>query len=914
MSINPRATYRLQLNGDFTLDDAASLADYLTDLGISHVYLSPILQATSGSAHGYDVVNPHQVSEELGGEAAFRRLAQTLQEHHMAILLDIVPNHMAIGPQNPWWWDVLENGRASLYAPYFDVEWIPAEESGAHARDNRILLPILGDHYGRILEAGEIKLLFDGSRSVITYQDNLFPVDPTSLATVLNRAAARVDSQRLDYLADSFASIPRVVAEPGSNSSNGESSYRRHRDQAILASLLQQVMSEEPESAAALNAVVDDINADPDALDDFLAQQNYRLAYWRVAGQELSYRRFFDINALIGLRMENERVFQDTHRLLLQWLNEGLVDGLRIDHPDGMRDPQGYFERLLEVRPPTWILVEKILEAEEDLPESWPVDGTTGYDFLNQVNALFVDPRGEEPLTNFYNEFTSYSGDYDEAMYQKKRLVIETILASDLENLTELFQRVTQGRRRYRDYTRPELREALIEVAACMPVYRTYARPDEKAVSLQDGLHVDEALQQALEKCAADNPNGSSRVDPELFDLLRDLLLLGVEGEVEADFVARFQQFTGPVMAKGVEDTTFYCYNRLLSLNEVGGNPGRFGLSARDFHDRAIHRQRFWPESLLATSTHDTKRSEDVRARLNVLSEIPEQWIAAVRRWSEQAQQYVTHEGLAAQPDANDQYLFYQTLVGAWPISEERMMQYMQKAVRESKRHSTWNDPAEAYESALFTFVHGVMADEMIMGDVEAFVAAIMPSGRVNSLAQTLLKLTAPGVPDIYQGAELWDLSLVDPDNRRPVDFDQRRRLLSALEASPAIEEIMAGLDEGLPKLWVIRQTLHLRAARPALFSPEAQYHPLPINGSQAALAFGRTTVNGDNGGDGTDLGLIVVVPRFTLSREENWWEATVSLPEGTWNNAFTDEIIEGGDVTLGALLDPFPVALLTAH
>lgn len=884
MSAERRATYRLQLSPDFTLTDAAALTDYLARLGVSHVYSSPVLQAAPGSTHGYDVVDPQRVSEALGGAAAWGTFVQKLREAHLALLLDIVPNHMAIGASdNPWWWDVLENGAASRYAGFFDVNWDPPEQRNA----NQVLLPVLGDHYGVELEAGRVQLTRGDTTFAVTYYDQRYPVDPATLGFVLQRAATRYGNRQLGFLADAFAALPDATQ------TGPEAVRRRYRDQRVLGELLGKLLVDDPAVAEALDGAVAAINASPDLLDELLRRQNYRLAFWRVGEGELSYRRFFNINSLIGLRMEDETVFEETHRLVLRWLEEGAVDGLRIDHVDGLRDPEEYLRRLDAAAPGAWLLVEKILESGERLPPSWPIAGTTGYDFLNEVNGLFVDPAGEAPLTRFYARFTGEPTDYDAIVVQKKWQVLETILASDLERLAGLLLQIVERRRRYRDYTRGELRELLGEVAAHMPVYRTYVRPEDREAQLRAARYVAEALDAVRER----RPD----LDARLLDFLRDLLLLRGEGglasgDLEKEFVARWQQFTGPVMAKGVEDTTFYNDNRFISLNEVGGAPAQFGVSPEAFHAAMSRRQEQWPQALLATSTHDTKRSEDVRARLNVLSEMPGEWEQAVRRWSQQAARYRS----GALPDANDEYLLYQTLAGAWPLGEERAQAYMLKAARESKRHTSWANQDEAYEQALAAFVGGVMGDEALQADLAAFVRPLLVPGYHNSLAQTLLKLTAPGVPDLYQGTELWDFSLVDPDNRRPVDFEKRRALLDCQAEQPDPETILARMDEGLPKLHVIHRTLQLRAAHPAWFGPEAAYEPLAVVGDDTALAFAR-------GGR-----LVTVVPRFPLRvRRQGWGDAALTLRAGRWLHAFTGETFSAGSVRLADLFARFPVALL---
>lgn len=884
MPKTPLSTYRVQLRPEFGFDDAAAIAGYLADLGISHLYSSPYLQAARGSAHGYDVVDPTRVNEELGGEEAHARLCRTLGEKGLGQVLDIVPNHMAITERgNTWWWDVLENGPSSRYAAYFDVDWNPPQ---ARLRDT-VLLPILGDHYGRVLENGELELARRGGKFEIHYHEHRMPVAPRSLDTLIAEAARRCGSPDLAFIADSLGQLPLATA------TDRESVARRHRDKEVLAGQLARLAEEKPEVAKALDEVVAEINADPDRLDELLQRQNYRAAFWRTAGQELDYRRFFDVHTLIGLRMEDERVFADTHALVLRWLREGVLDGVRIDHPDGLRDPEEYFERLRDEAPKAWVVVEKILEPGEPLRESWPVEGTTGYEFLNRVGGLLIDREGEGPLTELYTELTGESADWEELVREKKLLVLSELLASDVNRLAEVFLKVCERHRRHRDYTRFELRQAIREVAAVFPVYRTYVRAEIVELTDLDRRYVDEAIAAAKAR--------RSDLPPDLFDFFRDLLLLEVRGpeggQVESELVMRFQQLTGPAMAKGVEDTAFYNFHRLVALNEVGGSPGEFGLCMEEFHRLAAESQRLWPRAMLATSTHDTKRSEDARARISLLSEIPERWGEAARRWYERNAKYRQGDF----PDRNAEYLFYQTLVGAWPISAERLAAYMEKAAREAKVHTSWTRHNPEYEEALRSFVTAVLNDKDFVADLEAFVAPLVEPGRINSLAQTLIKLTAPGVPDFYQGSEIWDLSLVDPDNRRPVYYELRRRLLDDLKRGMAPEEILARGDEGLPKLWLIHQGLQLRRRSPESFGPEGAYEPLQTAGSRAGhvVAFTR-------GG-----AVAAIAPRLPIRLQGDWQDTTLELPPGSWRDELNGGEIEGGRHPVADLLARFPVALL---
>jgi len=875
----PTATYRLQLHSGFTFEDAAGIADYLAALGVSHLYASPYLQAAKGSTHGYDVVNPGRVNKELGGEKGHQRLCSALQTWNLGQILDVVPNHMAItGPENAWWWDVLENGPSSPYAAYFDVDWNSSDERIG----NKILLPILGDHYGRVLEAGEIRLRHENGRFSIQYYDHRLPVSSGSLIGILDRAAGISGSEQLAFIADVLRYLPLPKEH------EFEHTRRRHRNWTFIRKLLKQVIEESQEIRTLVDKVVEEVSASPDLLDTFIEGQNYRPAFWRTAARDLGYRRFFDINSLIGIRVEDENVFADTHRLILEWLRKGLIDGLRIDHPDGLKDPEQYFGRLREAAPEAWIVVEKILHPGERLPSTWPVEGTTGYDFLNLADGLFIAPSGEKPMMDFYAEFTGEQTDYRRMAREKKHQALRELLAGDLNRLSDLVAQICERHRRYRDYTRWDINEAVGELIACFPVYRTYVREDQEEIREEDRSVIDEAVTGAK--------TFRPELDPELFDFLRSLLVLERRGTLETEWVMRFQQLTGPVTAKGIEDTAFYCFNRFVSLNEVGGNPARFGVSVEDFHHAVTEAADHHPHAMLATSTHDTKRSEDVRARLALLSEIPVRWAKAVRRWSTLNEPY----RLENVPDRNTEYFLYQSLVGAWPVEVERVLTVMEKAAREAKTHTSWTRPDEVYEKNLLEFVKAVLDDQEFRVDLEKFITPLIEPGRINSMSQVLLKLTAPGVPDFYQGTELWNLSLVDPDNRRPVDFDLRRRLLAEMNTlSP--DEILARMDEGLPKLWVIHKVLGLRKQQPEIFRSGA-YRPLYAQGQKAdhVVAFLRSEQ------------MVTVVPRLLLSLDRAWGDTRLELPSGHWRNQLTGDKIKGGKAVVRELLSPFPVVLLS--
>jgi (1->4)-alpha-D-glucan 1-alpha-D-glucosylmutase len=875
----PTSTYRLQLNRQFTFDDAAAIADYLRDLGISHVYCSPYLQAAPGSMHGYDVVDPERVNDELGGEEGHARFCARLRQLGLGQVLDIVPNHMAIGPENRYWWDVLENGPSSRYATWFDIDW----NSDEVKLKNKVLIPVLGDQYGRVLAGGQIKLERERERFQVRYVDHLFPISPRSLGTILSRGAELVHDDALGFVADSLSRLPAP------DSPDPALVQERHRDKAVIYALLSRMCKEKRETCKAIARTIDDINANIDELDDLLNQQNYRLAYWRTADQELGYRRFFDVNTLIGLRMERQHVFDATHRRVLEWLENGTLDGIRIDHPDGLRDPQQYFDRLRARAADAWITAEKILEPGEILRQSWPVDGTTGYDFLNVCNRLFVYGEGLREFTTIYNDFIRRAEDYDSLAHDKKLSVEQEALGSDVNRLASLFVEICESNRDRRDYTRAEIRRAIREVAACFSVYRTYVVAERNEITEDDRREIERATTKAKEY--------RQDIDGGLFDFIAEVLTLRQRGGLESEFLLRFQQFTSPVMAKGVEDTAFYCFNRSIGLNEVGGSPGEGGMSVAQFHEYCARIHVSHPLTMTTLATHDTKRADDVRARLAALTEIPPRWRSAVHRWSRMNARFRTQ----GWPDRNTEYFLYQTLIGAWPISEERLVAYMEKAVREAKEQTSWSQQNREFEEALKQFIAQILRAPDFVRELETMVARVHRAGHCNSLAQTLLRYTATGIPDTYQGGELWDDRLVDPDNRTPVDYAERRALLSELRAGLCVEEILRREDSGLPKLWVTHQALKLRRDHPECFSPDAAYEPLLCSGAKAEhlVAFVRA------GRVGT------VVARWPIRLGDTWAGAAIALPAGKWKNILTGDDVSGGPARVQPLLRRFPVALL---
>ncbi|HWZ51578.1 MAG TPA: malto-oligosyltrehalose synthase [Granulicella sp.] len=880
----PSSTYRLQLHKGFNFDDAASVAAYLQELGISHVYSSPYLQAAPGSMHGYDVVDHRRVNEELGGAEAHQRFCARLREIGLGQVLDIVPNHMSLARENQYWWDVLENGTSSRYASFFDIDWQPQEE---RLRD-KVLVPTLADQYGRVLQSGGIKVVRKGNLFLVEAANQEFPVSPLSLPVILARAAEYAKSDTLNFLAASYGRLPvpefwdrRLI-------------LARHHDKTVLNGLLERVCAEEPNVGEAIDRSLADLNASIDGFDDFLNQQNYRLAYWKTADQQLGYRRFFDINTLVGLRIEREHVFEETHALILDWLQSGVLDGVRIDHPDGLRDPLEYFRRLRNAAPEAWIVGEKILEPGEFLRQNWPIEGTSGYDFLNAALSVLLRPEGVDELARFYAEFTGRPTHFPTIAHEKKINVTQEALGSDVNRLASLFVNICESNRNQRDYTRAEIRRAIREVAACFRVYRTYVVPVREEITDED-----REIITAATKCAKDE---RTDVDGGLFDFLRDVLAMNVTGKLESEFVARFQQFTSPVMAKGVEDTAFYCYNRLSAMNEVGSDPAHNGISIEDFHAYNAKMQATHPATMTTLSTHDTKRSDDVRARLAVLSDVPGCFAQAVARWSEHTGQY---RGQIL--DRGTEYFYYQSLIGAWPITAERIKAYMEKAMREAKEQTSWVAQNKEYEDELRSFIDRSLTDQYFTAEVERFVDRIRQAGWTNSLAQTLMKYTAPGVPDLYQGAELWDLSLVDPDNRRPVDYALRRDLLQQIQhMTPS--QVMERAPEGLPKLWTIHHALKLRRERPEWFGAAAAYTPLAVTGekSEHAIAFQR----GDS--------VVTVVPRWTMTLATDWSDTALDLPShdrqnspARWINRLTGRTMDAGRIAIADLLQEFPVALL---
>jgi len=879
----PSCTYRIQLCPEFGFHDVIRIASYLSGLGISHVYLSPVLQAAAGSTHGYDVVDPGKVNGDLGGEEGFKKMIEVLEAEGLGVVIDIVPNHMAIsGTENRWWQDVLENGPSSTYAAFFDVEW---EGPEAYLK-NRIMLPVLEDQYGRVLEAGLIYVRREGAKLSVSYRDHVFPVAPRSMKGLLLKAGWRCASEKLQFFGEALGNLPLPTA------TDLENTRRRHRDKEVIFQLLQRHLEENPREASVLDDCIDELNGDITGLDGFLEKQNYRLAWWRKSREDLGYRRFFDINSLAALRVEDEVVFAETHRLPLQWVASKNVQGLRIDHIDGLKDPVEYLQRLRRAAPEAWIVVEKILAPGESLRDEWPVHGTTGYDFLNIVNGLFVQPEAEGALTRLYQEFTGLHESCEEMAFEKKMQVADDLFGSDFHRLTHLAMKICESRPRFRDSSRSDVMEIIKTLGASFSVYRTYFAPWKDSLGPEKHEQDRSIMEEALSRTRKKLPDA----DFDLISLFGNLFLQEPQLPEEIEFVARFQQLTGPLAAKGVEDTLFYCYNRLVSLNEVGGEPAVFSVSSGKGHSHFAMAASQIPMSMITLATHDTKRSGDVRARLALLSEIPEIWAETVTRWSRMNEAKKT-EGM---PDANLEYFLYQTMVGAWPISFERLREVLRKSAREAKTHTSWTKVNDAYEKALMDFLEAIFKDQAFMKDFVSFVDPLVLPGRKASLAQTLILLTAPGIPDIYQGTETWSLFLVDPDNRRPVEFKDREVLLKKLQEA-SVAEVLQHWDEGMPKLWIISKMLAFRKEFPRLFSPDAGYSPLKTRGAKKDdfFAFQRAD------------GLTVVVPLRFLSGGKGMDETEILLPEGYWKQILCDGGTPGGWTVAAELFSSFPVAAL---
>jgi (1->4)-alpha-D-glucan 1-alpha-D-glucosylmutase len=901
----PTCTYRLQFNRWFTFSQAREIVPYLDALGVTDVYASPYFQASPDSLHGYDTTDHNKLNTAIGSREDYDAWIAELHGHSMGQVLDFVPNHVGIAePLNEWWMDVLENGPSSRYAPYFDIDWHPLKSD---LRD-KVLLPILSDQYGRVLERGELQVGFEEGTFYLLYGERRLPIAPGTYRYVLEIALRNLSEHKEeDFYAELQSILTALEYLPKRTETDPKRIAERIREKEIIKRRLERRCAEAPQVQQAIEKALAQINGEPgdprsfDALDKLLNAQSYRLAFWRVAAEEINYRRFFDVNDLAAIRVELPKVFDAIHRLALELVGAGAVTGLRIDHPDGLYLPREYFEKLqqrcakaLGIAPKDgraiYMVAEKILTGSETLRKDWPVHGTTGYDFANQVAQLLVDSSAETAITKTFHRFIGHSMPFGHLLYAKKLQVMKLSLANDVDVLGNMLDRLSEQNRWYRDFTLEALSRAVRETIACFPVYRTYLAP---------GQPVTEEDRQIVERAIAAAKRRNPAMEESIFNFLRDVLLFrfppNLDAKARADhthFVLKFQQATGPIMAKGLEDTVFYIYNRLSALNEVGGEPQQFGLSVEAFHQWNIERQRNWPATLLATSTHDTKRSEDVRARIAAISEVPELWRRSLQRWRVSNRRWKRTINDVEAPDANEEYLLYQTLLGTWPMrtngeSEpvatpeyiERIQAYMAKALHEAKINTSWIQPNEEWDAAMCDFIAKILDPSPRNKFVPAFVPVakeITRLGAVNSLAQTLLRLTSPGVPDIYQGNEVWDYSLVDPDNRRPVDYKRRREMLESLAAANS-QDLVRTWPDGRIKMFLTQRVLQFRREHIELFQ-RGEYLPLTPSGTfvESCVSFARQLA---------DRWIVVIAPRLSSRLgfppiAENWTDTTVELPE----------------------------------
>ena len=898
----PVATYRVQFNQDFRFEHATAIIPDLHRLGISHLYASPIFAARSGSTHGYDVVDPNCLNPALGTEEDFEDMVAALQQRGMGLMLDIVPNHMAASPENVWWMDVLENGPASPYATYFGINW-----SGARDRiQDKIFLPILGDPYGTVLDRGEIRLSYEQAGLFLKYFEHKLPVALSSYPRVLDpRGEFNELPPEFTDLLDCFQRMgPGVATEAEALARLAEKDELKERLWRLRDR--ERTVLEHIESALErLNTLASD---NIDALDELIQEQAYRIAFWKVATERINYRRFFDVSDLIGMRVEETEVFDASHRLILELVRSGKADALRIDHIDGLAEPLEYQHRLPVKN--VYVAAEKILEQSEQLPESWPIEGTSGYDFLGQVNSAFVEPTGLQRLTTHYDRIQGSGAKFDDITYQRRLHAIETLFSGEMQDVGAHLAWLAEEDRNARDMSLRDISQAILEVTACMPVYRTYTNSFD--VSETDRAHVAEACNRARVR----NP----KVHPQVYDFLERVLSLRFKRWMPESsrmdwlrFVRRWQQISGPIMAKGVEDSAMYVYNRLISMNEVGGCPEP--VTSDDLHSFFDRRNRRWRHTMNASSTHDTKRSEDVRARINVLSEIPDEWIRLTSRWS----RWLADRRVGL--DANEEYFLFQTLIGAWPLHASevpefrtRMKEYVIKASREARTYTSWLDPDAEHEAAMQSYVDVLFDDARFQGSFQALRERVSFYGAVNSLSQLMLKVTAPGLPDFYRGTVSWDFSLVDPDNRRPVQFAP----LTDFSWNP--RELLETWQDGRVKIFLTERLLGYRQGNQDLFK-RGDYVPLRAIGKRAnnVFAFMRTF-------EGSPT--VVIVPRFATQLSATvrlplgiraWLDTSLPLGAGAptrWRNVITGASLTSrdGELPMYRVLEHFPVALLSAR
>ncbi|MGH7824243.1 MAG: malto-oligosyltrehalose synthase [Candidatus Binatia bacterium] len=928
----PGATYRLQFTPEFGFSDAKNIVSYLHDLGITDLYASPIFYARPGSLHGYDVVDPNRLNPELGTAEDFESLVEEARRRGMGWLQDIVPNHMAYDGRNQMLMDVLESGQGSPFCDYFDIDWNHPNESIRA----KVLAPFLGGFYGECLENGEIKLQYDQNGLSLNYYSLRLPLHVESYGAVfgngLGALKRKLGARHPDFI--KFLGVLYVLK----NLPPKEETTERLDQITFVKSMLWELYSTSREIRDSIDANLAKFNgtkgdaASFNRLDQLLGEQLYRLSFWKVAAEELNYRRFFNINELISLRVEEEKVFRHTHALIFKLARAEKFTGLRIDHIDGLYDPLNYLNRIRQELGDIYLTVEKILDLDENLPAEWPVQGTTGYDFLNYVNGIFCARRNERKFSQIYSRFTGLQTSCGDLRSEKKRLIIGKYMAGDVDGLAHLLKRISSRDRHAADVTLYGLRRALVEALTFFPVYRSYV--NDEVFSAEDRSRLQEAIRRAKE------------VNPGLLlelNFIRRFLLLEAGNQTPEEkrewthFVMRFQQLTGPLMAKGFEDTTLYVYNRLLSLNNVGGNPDRFGVSVDEFHRFNLQRSERWPYAMNATATHDTKRGEDARARINVLSEIPEEWESSIRAWSRMNRGKKTTLRGREMPDRNDEYFLYQTLAGAFPLQGddgadflERLKSYIVKAVREAKVHTEWLKPDLAYEEAFTAFIEEILKPvegNQFLNELASLVNKVAFYGMLNSLSQTLVKMAAPGVPDFYQGTELWDLSFVDPDNRRTVDYRQRIKVLEELKGCESedraglLKDLLERWQDGRIKLYLTYKTLHLRREHRDLFN-NGRYVPLRASGPAAQNVYAFERRNGT-------ARAVVVIPRLaaklinpqTFPSGDAWQESALMLPDDAperWSDVLTGEELETTAseqkkvLPLSAVFQSFPVALLT--
>jgi (1->4)-alpha-D-glucan 1-alpha-D-glucosylmutase len=929
MLTSVRATYRIQFNPSFRFDDAIKIIQYLNELGISHIYASPIFQARKGSTHGYDIVDPTKLNSELGSGREFNKLIDKCHSFDIGWVQDVVPNHMAFDSHNRMLMDVLENGKSSEYFHFFDLVWNHPDES----MRGRILAPFLGSPYGEVLEKGEIALVYNIDGFSIKYYELRYPVRIESYPSILDHDIDKLKTEMGEDYPDyiKFLGLLYVIKNLPATL---ELTQRKNQIE-FVKKMIWELYSTNPLIKKHLDSVIGQFNGvkgHPETytlLDNVLADQNFRLSHWRVANQELNYKRFFNINELISIRVQEEDVFQKTHSLIIDLVKQEKIDGLRIDHIDGLYDPGEYLHRLRSLSSDIYIVVEKIMEYDENLPESWPVQGTSGYDFLNHVNGLFCQKKRQKEFTKLYNDFVGIEFNFSKLLYEKKKVIIERQLTGDLDNLAFLLKSIANKYRHGRDITLNGLRNGMVEILAYFPVYRTYISSWE----------VDEEDRRIIQETVRKAKAGKPEFETEILLIEKFLLLDFFEEFTDEerkdciDFVMKFQRLTGPLMAKGFEDTSLYIYNRLVSLNEVGSDPASFGTSLHQFHNFSLNRLHSGPQAMNASSTHDTKRGEDVRARINVLSEIPREWKRYLKRWETINKKFKLIVHGTAAPDSNEEYLLYQTLLGIYPFDDDkrndiipRMEQYIEKMLREAKIHSSWSDPDIEYENAVKQFVKEMMSktnNTIFIKDFITLQKKIAHYGVLNSLSQTLIKMTAPGVPDFYQGTELWDLKLVDPDNRQPVDFDLRKKYLQEIinrsnrvDVFDYIAILRKRTEDGRIKMFLTYKTLTARKENPLVYL-EGDYRELRVAGKfrDHIIVFAREYGN---------TIAVTIAPRWftTLVDEKTfplgrkiWGDTAIYLPPPTqrvWGNALTGETLsKGGRIAVADILTHYPSALL---